>query len=234
MYLITGASQGIGFECARALLERTSSRVLITARRQAGLLAARQSLGGLLASRLDVLACDQSLAVDVQRLLETVDASAVPLLGAVLNVGMNPRHVEGPRRLHQLSLATIHETVVTNCTHLAYLSGQILKRLRGRPGACVVWVGSLSADLAPPGSGIYSATKSFLTGLVRTADHEYGPRGVRVHLVHPGPTRTPRIARHLRGARPTLPLAVREASDVGARIADLLLDGSQVEREIRL
>jgi NAD(P)-dependent dehydrogenase (short-subunit alcohol dehydrogenase family) len=228
MYLITGASQGIGFECARALLERTSSRVLITARHRAGLLAARQSLDGGRSSRLDVQACDQSLAVDVQRLIESVDASTEPLLGAVLNVGMNPRYVEGPRRLHQLSLETIHETVLTNCTHLAYLSGQLLLRLRGRPGACIVWVGSLAADVAPPGSGIYSATKSFLTGLVRTADHEYGHRGVRVHLVHPGPTRTPRIARHL-GAGP-----VREASDVGARIADLLIDGSPLEREIRL
>ncbi len=234
MFLITGASQGIGFECARALLERTPARVMITARHEPGLAWARDLLPAAAATRLQLQVCDQARIEDIDRLLDEVDRASEEVIGVILNVGVNPAYSEGPRRLHALTLETIRDTVTTNCTHLTYLSGRLLQRLRGREGACVIWIGSLAADHPLPGSGVYSACKSFLSALVCTADQEYRPRGLRVHPIHPGPTRTPRTAMVLERAGEVRGVAVREARDVGARIVDVLLDATFSELEVRL
>ena len=234
MYLITGASQGIGFECARLLLERTPAPVMITARRESGLMWARDLVPPVAASRLQLQVCDQSRVEHIDRLLDELDRATEEVTGVILNVGVNPANSEGPRRLHTLTLETIRGTVTTNCIHLTYLSSRLLQRLRGREGACVIWIGSMAAEHPLPGSGVYAACKSFLSALVLAAHHEYRSRGLRVHLVHPGPTRTPRTARLLGGATSLGGATVREARDVGARIVDILLDPAFPDLEVRL
>jgi len=51
-------------------------------------------------------------------------------------------------------------------------------------GAAIVNVGSVAALGANPGP--YTVSKYGLRGLSRTASLEYGPRGIRVNMVHPG------------------------------------------------
>jgi short-subunit dehydrogenase len=234
LYLITGASRGIGFECAKQLLERTDRTVMITARGEAGLNSARESLGPALAARLRVHVCDQAQLADLESLLAAIDAAEEPVEGAVLGVGFNPTHAEGPRRLQALSLDTIRETVTTNCTHTAWLTARLLERLPGHPGACLIWIGSHAASRAPLGNGIYAASKSFLSGLARTADHEYRGRGVRVHLLHPGITRTPRTEAFAAAYATRHGEPIAEAGDVAARIVDVLLHPGFREVEVML
>ena len=68
MILITGASQGIGYECAKAVLARTTSDVMITGRDADRLRQARDRLPEPMRGRLVAHQCDQGNAADIQAL----------------------------------------------------------------------------------------------------------------------------------------------------------------------
>jgi len=231
--LVTGASQGIGFECARALLARTGSGVLITGRSHARLDAARDLLPQELRPRLSLRVCDQGCRRDVEALGAYL-GSDVELEGAILNVGVNPAFLDGPRRLHAVGAAAIDDTVRTNCTHLLLLTTAVLGRLWKRRSGCVVWIGSQAPAAGLPGAAVYCATKSFLSGLARAAHHEYAGRGIRVHLLHPALVRTPRTAATVDRFAATHGLVVHAADAVAARVVDCYLGVTDSAMEMAL
>jgi len=48
----------------------------------------------------------------------------------------------------------------------------------------------MGADYGAPGMSLYSSSKAAINLLTKTWAAEYGPSGVRVNAVSPGPTRT--------------------------------------------
>lgn len=233
MILVTGASEGIGLACARALLKRTPALVLITGRSQAKLDRARAELAAPLRERLCTMACDQSRRSDVEALLARLRA-ADALEGAVLTVGVNPAYTEGPRRIHALDVATIEATIRTNCTHALWLTAAVLARLRRQRAGVLVWIGSKAPSVGLPGAALYGATKSFLSGLARSAHNEYATHGIRVHLAHPGVVRTPRTAAVADAFATRHGLQVAEAPEVARHIVDLFLGGDPEAVEVNL
>jgi len=234
MIVVTGASEGIGYECAKALLERTDATVLVTGRCQAKLQRAREALPARQSERLRGHVCDQADPRAVDDLLGMLAASDVPLEGAILAVGVNPLYSEGPRRLHALDAATIDATIRTNCTHALRLTAALLERFRRQRAGVLVWIGSQAARAGMPGAGLYGATKAFLSGLAAAAHHEYADRGVRVHLLHPGLVRTPRTRATVDALAAKHGLAVAEAADVARRVVEVFLAGepSAVEMDV--
>ena len=233
MILVTGASEGIGFACARALLERTPASVLITGRGKPKLDRAQGDIPASLRERLCTMVCDQSCASSVAALVERLRAEEA-VEGAILTVGVNPAFAEGPRRVHALDAATIEATIRTNCTHALLLTTALLDRFRRQGAGSLVWIGSQGSAAGLPGSGLYCATKSFLSGLARAAHNEYARRGVRVHLAHPGVVRTPRTAAVADAFAARHGLRVGEAPDVARQVVDLLLDGDPMAVEVNL
>jgi len=231
--LVTGASEGIGFSCARALLERTPATVLVTGRSQLKLDRARAELPDSLRGRLCAMACDQSRASDVAALVARIGVADV-IEGAILAVGVNPAYAEGPRRIHALDAGTVEATIRTNCTHTVLLTAALLDRFRRQRAGVLVWIGSQGSAAGLPGAGLYGATKSFLSGLARAAHHEYAERGIRVHLAHPGLVRTPRTAAIADAFAARHGLRVAEAPDVADQIVALLLDGTPADVEVDL
>ena len=60
-------------------------------------------------------------------------------------------------------------------------------------GGPIILNGSAAAEKAIPGSSVYAASKGVLKAFARVWSAELAPRGVRVNLVHPGPTDTPTL-----------------------------------------
>jgi 3alpha(or 20beta)-hydroxysteroid dehydrogenase len=76
----------------------------------------------------------------------------------------------------------------------AFLGMQaVLDPMRARGGGSIVNVSSLAGLTGLPYHGAYGASKWALRGMSRTAAVEFGPDGIRVNSVHPGPIDTPML-----------------------------------------
>ena len=234
MILITGASQGIGYECAKALLARTDSEVMITARSMSGLERARDGIPCSQRGRLLLRVSDQSRLDDVEELCAELSDAATMLEGAILGVGANPMYTEGPRRVHKMEGTTVDAVIRTNCTHTMRLTGVILERLHRQRSGVLIWIGSQAYLTGLPGASVYCATKAFLSGLARTAHSEYAGHGVRVHLLNPGLVRTPRTAGIIDGFAARHDCVVETAGEVAARMVSIFLASEQVPVEVDL
>lgn len=100
-------------------------------------------------------------------------------------------------------------------------------------GGSMVFVGSISGLRSSPNHGVYGAAKAGLMNLVGTAALELGP-AIRVNVVAPGQTATPRVAaRHpepdyYEKAAKQVPLdRVGEPRDIASAILFFLTDLSQ-------
>jgi len=72
---------------------------------------------------------------------------------------------------------------------MAYVTVSPPALLGARKGA-IVNVGTMAAEFGMPGTSLYGASKAALVLLTKAWAAEFGPSGVRVNAVNPGPTRT--------------------------------------------
>ena len=177
--IVTGASTGIGFGIAAALLQ-AGCRVAVCARNAEKLQAASEKLGNndqrLLAVRADVAS-----ETDVQRLFqETLDVLGSPDI-LVNNAGAFDG---GP--VETLTL-TAWNNVVGACLTGAFLCtreafGVMKARGRGR----ILNIGSISAQRPRLNSAAYTAAKFGVQGLTQATALEGRQWGICVSCLHPG------------------------------------------------
>jgi Dehydrogenases with different specificities (related to short-chain alcohol dehydrogenases) len=143
----------------------------------------------------------------------------VPLKGLVNNAGITHR-----ARLGQTELADWDRVLAVNVTG-PMLAIQALAPLMGE-GSSIVNIGS-AAGLTAHYTAAYTASKWAIRGLTHVAATEYGPRGIRVNIVHPGFIETEMTANApvaMRGAQLDLtPLERFGQADDVARVAVFLL-----------
>jgi NAD(P)-dependent dehydrogenase (short-subunit alcohol dehydrogenase family) len=80
------------------------------------------------------------------------------------------------------------------------LTGRIAPAMAVRGSGSIVNLGSINGLFGMAHSALYSATKAAVHSLTKSWAAEYGPAGVRVNTVAPGPTmtrKTERLADHI-------------------------------------
>jgi len=186
--VVTGAAGGQGLAAA-LLLGEAGARVIAT-----DIADAAPALTGTRVTyrRLDV--ADES---DWRALASELasDLGGTPLRGLVNNAGITHR-----TRLGQTERTDWDRVIAVNLTG-PMLGIQALAPLMGE-GSSIVNIGS-SAALTAHYPVAYTSSKWGLRGLTHVAATEYGPRGIRVNIVHPGFIETPMTA--------NAPSAMREA-----------------------
>src|SRR5207245_9777193 len=71
------------------------------------------------------------------------------------------------------------------------LAAAIAPRMVERGGGTIINVTTMVAEFGMAGLGVYGAPKAAVALLTKAWAAEYGPLGVRVNAVSPGPTNTP-------------------------------------------
>ncbi|MDF2582399.1 MAG: fabG 18 [Mycobacterium sp.] len=174
--LVTGGTAGIGLACAR-LLADAGATVLITGRnRERGESAAAAVDGDVRFIQAD-MADLESVAALVEQ------SSGVDIL--VNNAASFP----GALTVEQ-DVASFESTFDTNVRGTYFLVAGLVPGMLERGTGSIINVTSMVASKGVPGASVYSASKAAVESLTRTWAAEFGPRGVRVNTVAPGPTNT--------------------------------------------
>lgn len=179
VYVLTGASRGLGFATAVALAA-DGARVVISSRDPARVDDAVQRLPE---GRAVGVAADLRDETTPARLLETAEATFGRLDGALLSVGGPPRATAAAASDAQWRAA--FETIFLGQVRAARETAERLADGGGEGGA-IGFVLSTSARTPIPGLGLSNGLRPGLAGVAKDMADEYGPRGVRVLSLLPG------------------------------------------------
>ncbi|OBC13409.1 short-chain dehydrogenase [Mycobacterium sp. 852013-50091_SCH5140682] len=183
--LVTGSTGGLGVAIAKALAAE-GARVIVTGRNKVrgdAVVADIRSAGGA----ADFVAADLGAGEDEIRRLATA-AGDVDIL--VNNAGV----WSSPEPTADISEATLLESYRANVIGPFLLTGALAPGMVARGRGAVVNIGSITGLIGGDQSALYNSTKAAVHSLTKSWAAEYGPAGVRVNAVAPGPIATERAA----------------------------------------
>ena len=181
MFLITGASSGIGAATARQAAE-AGYRLVLAARSTDKIDALAEELGGderAIAVTCDVTEWDQQQAM-VQTTLDAFGRLDI----VFANAGFG-----APRGFQEGDVEHWKAMVLTNVYGAALTIRATLDALKETTGHMLL-TGSVAGRRAIVGS-LYSSTKWAITGMGESLRQELNDTGVRVTVIEPGMTDTP-------------------------------------------
>jgi NADP-dependent 3-hydroxy acid dehydrogenase YdfG len=181
VFLITGASTGIGAATARHAAE-AGYRVVLAARSEDKLAALAEELGG--AERALAVGCDVTSWEDQQRMAQAALDTFGRIDVAFANAGFGAK-----RGFLEETPEHWREMVLTNVYGAALTVRATLPALKESTGHLLL-TGSVAGRRALPGS-LYSCTKWAVTAMGEAARQELDGTGVRVTLIEPGMVDTP-------------------------------------------
>jgi NAD(P)-dependent dehydrogenase (short-subunit alcohol dehydrogenase family) len=174
VWLITGASRGIGADIARAVLA-CGDKLVATARRSSGLAHLGLS-DNLLSVSLDVTDEKQAagaVSAAVERFGKIdilINNAGICLLGAV----------------EETSADQVEALFRTNVFGLLNVTRAVLPAMRERGRGHLINISSVAGYSGYAGFGVYSSTKFAVEGLSEALHAELSPLGIHVTVVEPG------------------------------------------------
>lgn len=179
--LITGASSGIGEECA-VFLAHKGFRVFAAARRIDKL----KELTAVGSGRITPLQMDVTDQASIEAALKTIADERIRLYGLINNAGVSAM---GP--VEKLPLDEWRTLFETNLFGLVAVTQAVLPQMRAAGRGRIINVGSLTGRIASPFQGAYAATKHAVEGMSDSLRRELVPYGVKVSVIRPGAINTP-------------------------------------------
>ena len=181
--VVTGASKGIGAAIAKALASEGASVVVNYSSSKEGadrVVADITAKGG----KAVAVQGDVSKAKDVDRIFAETKKQFGTLDVLVNNAGIYEFSPIG-----EVTEDKFHRLFNTNVLGVL-LASQQAANLFGPEGGSIINIGSVVSRITPPGSSIYSATKSAVDAVTGALARELGPKKIRVNSINPGMVET--------------------------------------------
>ncbi|MCH8552892.1 MAG: glucose 1-dehydrogenase [Natronospirillum sp.] len=183
--IITGSSRGIGAETARLFAENGYAVCINHVANDAAAEKTKNEILGKGGQCIAVKA-DVSVASEVTRLFETVDAELGPVSVLVNNAGI----LKDQCRMIDISEARFEQVLRTNVMSCFICCKEAVKRMstqNGGTGGAIVNVSSGASKSGSPNEYIdYAASKGAIDTLTRGLALEVADEGIRVNAVRPG------------------------------------------------
>mmetsp|Transcript_16535 Transcript_16535/g.35768 ORF Transcript_16535/g.35768 Transcript_16535/m.35768 type:complete len:293 (+) Transcript_16535:28-906(+) len=186
VYVVFGATGGIGSALCRRLAQHQGSNVVLVGR-DAGKLSTLQAELGASASTLTADVTDSKQVDDAI-------AKAVETHGHISGVANCVGSIV-LKSAHTTSDAEFDQVIKLNLTSCFNVLRSSVKRMMGSGGGSIVFCSSAVARHGIPNHEAIAAAKAGVTGLALSAASTYAPKNIRVNCVAPGLTKTPLAAR---------------------------------------
>jgi NAD(P)-dependent dehydrogenase (short-subunit alcohol dehydrogenase family) len=182
--LITGGASGIGRATAIKLAQ-LGIHVLVVGRnaeRGKSTVDEIRAVGG----KADFIAADLQDAASVR----TVVKKAIELGNGHVDILINNAGIYPFGPTHEMTEVQFDHVFWTNVKVPYFLVAELAPLMAERGKGAIVNLSTMVADYGAPGMSLYGSSKAAINLLTKTWAAEYGPRGVRVNAVSPGPTVT--------------------------------------------
>ncbi|KPI22165.1 3-oxoacyl-(acyl-carrier-protein) reductase [Actinobacteria bacterium OK074] len=180
VFLVSGASRGLGLEIVRAALD-AGHRVVAGSR-------GASALDGLAAAHGDRLAV-VPLDVTDDRAVAAAVRTAVDRFGR-LDVLVNNAGYANLAAIEHVDFDDFRAQVETNLFGVVRLTRAALPVLRAQGAGHIVQVSSVGGRLATPGAAAYQSAKWAVSGFSSVLAAEVAPLGIKVTVLEPGGMRT--------------------------------------------
>ena len=181
--LITGSTSGIGRATASALADRGAHVVISGRDAKRGERAAERirAVGG----EADFIAADLRDEASARSLARQAVETAGPIDILVNNAGIFPSSSTAATTESQFD-----DVYAVNVKAPFFLVAELGPQMAQRGKGAIVNISSIAAEKGFPGKSLYGSSKASLVLLTKAWATEFGPSGVRVNAVNPGPVRT--------------------------------------------
>lgn len=182
--LITGGTSGIGRAVAKKLAE-LSFHVLVVGRnleRGENTIAEIRAAGG----NADFIASDLMNAATVRQ----VAKKAIELGEGHVDILINNAGIYPFGLTHETNEELFDRVYALNVKVPYFLVAELAPLMAKRGKGAIVNLSTMVADYGMAGMSLYGSSKAAINLLTKSWTAEYGPSGVRINAVSPGPTRT--------------------------------------------
>src|SRR6266849_791877 len=183
--LITGATSGIG-RAAADKLAQSGVHVMVVGRnveRGEKTIAEIRAAGG----KADFISSDLRDAASAR----AVARKAVELGNGHVDILINNAGVFPFGPTHETSEESFDDVYALNVKAPYFLVAELAPLMAQRGRGAIVNVSTMVAAYGAAGLSLYGSSKAAINLLTKAWAAEYGPKGVRVNAVSPGPTNTP-------------------------------------------
>ena len=182
--LITGGTSGIGRSVANKLAA-LGIHVIVVGRdveRGKKTVAEIRAAGG----KADFISSDLRGAESARELAR----KAIELGNGHVDILINNAGIYPFGPTHEMTEEMFERVYSLNVKAPYFLVAELAPLMAKRGKGAIVNVSTMAADYGAPGMSLYGSSKAAINLLTKVWAAEYGPNGVRINAVSPGPTRT--------------------------------------------
>ena len=182
--LVTGGTSGIGLATARKLAQLGIHVLVVGRNAERGKKAVDEihAAGG----RADFISSDLRDAASARE----VAKKAIELGNGRVDILINNAGIYPFGPTHEMTEEQFDRVFSINVKAPYFLVAELAPLMAKNGKGAIVNLSTMAADYGSPGMSLYGASKAAINLLTKTWAAEYGPKGVRVNAVSPGPTRT--------------------------------------------